>query len=104
MCQLRTLRADIPQYPPDVDAQAEVQLKYEGYVNRQVEIVERFQRMEHVRLPNDIDYSQISGLSREVCEKLSRIQPRSLGQASRISGVTPAAIALLSFYVKKKSA
>jgi len=57
-----------------------------------------------VRLPNDIDYSLISGLSREVCEKLSRVKPRSLGQASRIAGITPAAIALLSFYIKKKSA
>jgi len=101
---LRTIRADIPQYSHDVDAQAEIQIKYEGYVNRQLEIVERFHKLEHVRLPDDIDYSSISGLSREVCEKLSRIRPRSLGQASRISGLTPAAIILLSFYIKKKSA
>ena len=102
--QLRTLRPDIPRYKLDVDAQVEIQIKYQGYVDRQLEIVERFQRMEHVRLPDDIDYSLISGLSREVCEKLSRIRPRSIGQASRISGITPAAISLLSFYVKKKSA
>ena len=101
---LRTMRPDIPQYAQDVDAQAEIQIKYEGYVNRQLEIVERFQKIEHVRLPDDIDYSSISGLSREVSEKLSRIRPRSLGQASRISGMTPAAITLLSFYIKKKSA
>jgi tRNA uridine 5-carboxymethylaminomethyl modification enzyme len=100
--QLRTLRPDIPRYKLDVDAQIEIQIKYQGYVDRQLEIVERFQRMEHVRLPDDIDYSLISGLSREVCEKLSRIRPRSIGQASRISGITPAAISLLSFYVKKK--
>ncbi len=102
--QLRTLRPDIPSYKLDVDAQVEIQIKYQGYVDRQLEIVERFQRMEHVRLPDDIDYSLISGLSREVCEKLSRIRPRSIGQASRISGITPAAISLLSFYVKRKSA
>jgi len=101
---LRTVRPDIPQYARDVDAQVEIQIKYEGYVNRQIEIVERFQKLEHVRLPDDIDYSIISGISREVCEKLSRIRPRSLGQASRISGITPAAITLLSFYIKKKSA
>jgi tRNA uridine 5-carboxymethylaminomethyl modification enzyme len=101
---LRIVRADIPRHALDVDAQVEIQIKYEGYVNRQLEIVERFQRMEHVRLPNDIDYSLISGLSREVCEKLSRIRPRSLGQASRISGITPAAISLLSYYIRKKSA
>ena len=102
--QLRIIRPDIPRHASDVDAQAEIQIKYEGYVNRQLEIVERFQRMEHVRLPDDIDYSLVSGLSREVCEKLSRIRPRSLGQASRISGITPAAISLLSYYIKKKSA
>src|SRR5918996_6315201 len=104
LSQLRACRRDIPEYALDVDAQAEIQLKYEGYVNRQLEVVERFQRMEHVRLPDDIDYAQISGLSREVCEKLSRIRPRSLGQAARISGITPAAISLLSFYIKTKSA
>ena len=102
--QLRRVRPDIPNFKLDVDAQVEIQIKYQGYVNRQLEIVERFQRMEHVRLPNDIDYSLISGLSREVCEKLSRVRPRSLGQAARIAGITPAAIALLSFYIKKKSA
>ena len=101
---LRTMMPDIPQYAHDVDAQAEIQIKYEGYVHRQLEIVERFQKLEHIRLPDDIDYSSINGLSHEVCEKLSRIRPRSLGQASRISGITPAAITLLSFYIKKKSA
>ena len=102
--ELREMRPDIPQWTHDVDAQAEIQIKYEGYVSRQLEIVERFQKIEHVRIPEHIDYSEISGLSREVCEKLSRIRPRSLGQASRISGITPAAITLLSFYLKKKSA
>ncbi|MBM2802958.1 MAG: gidA [Deltaproteobacteria bacterium] len=100
--RLRKLVSDIPIVPPDVEAQAEIHIKYEGYVNRQLEIVERFKKMENVRLPEDIDYSKISGLSREVCEKLTRIQPRSIGQASRISGITPAALTLLSFYVKKR--
>lgn len=102
MERLRELIAEIPNVEPDVDAQVEIQLKYEGYVSRQLAIVERFQKMESVRLPDDIDYSQINGLSREVSEKLTRIQPRSLGQASRISGITPAALTLLSFYVKKR--
>ena len=99
--QLHSLCPDLPSLAVDIEAQAEVQIKYAGYVNRQLEIVERFQKMEHVRLPDDIDYSKISGLSREVCEKLTRIKPRSLGQASRISGITPAAVTLLSFYIKK---
>ena len=102
MAQLRKLAPGIPSVPLDVETQAEIQIKYEGYVNRQMEIVERFKKMENVRLPEDIDYSLISGLSREVCEKLTRIQPRSLGQASRIVGITPAALTLLSFYVKKR--
>jgi tRNA uridine 5-carboxymethylaminomethyl modification enzyme len=100
--QLRSMRSEIPQSAQYVDAQAEIQIKYAGYVSRQMDIVERFQKMEHVRLPDDIDYSQICGLSREVCEKLTQIRPRSLGQASRISGITPAAITLLSFYIKKE--
>ncbi|MSP38830.1 MAG: tRNA uridine-5-carboxymethylaminomethyl(34) synthesis enzyme MnmG [Deltaproteobacteria bacterium] len=102
MERLRKLVPNIPKVAPDVEAQAEIHIKYEGYVNRQLEIVERFQKMEHVRLPEDIDYAKISGLSREVCEKLTRIRPRSIGQASRISGITPAALTLLSFYMKKR--
>jgi tRNA uridine 5-carboxymethylaminomethyl modification enzyme len=104
LAQLRILRPDIPSHRPDVDAQVEIQVKYQGYVTRQQEIVERFQKMEHARLPESTDYSCISGLSREVCEKLTRIKPRSLGQAARIPGITPAAISLLSFYIKTKSA
>jgi tRNA uridine 5-carboxymethylaminomethyl modification enzyme len=104
MAQLRALRPDIPSNSQDVDAQAEIQLKYQGYVDRQIEIVERFQKMEHAKLPANIDYEQISGLSREVCEKLLRVKPQSLGQAARIPGITPAAISLLSFYIKKRSA
>ena len=104
LAQLRILRSDIPSFPVDVDAQVEIQIKYQGYVTRQQEIVERFQKMEHARLPENTDYARISGLSREVCEKLTRIKPRSLGQAARIPGITPAAISLLSFYIKTKSA
>jgi len=104
LAQIRMLHPDVPRYSQAVDAQAEIQLKYEGYVSRQLEIVERFKKMENAQLPLHIDYSKISGLSREVCEKLSRVRPQSIGQASRIPGITPAAISLLSFYVKKRSA
>ena len=102
LADIRVIFPDMINYSRDVDSQVEVQIKYQGYVNRQNDMVGRFQKMEDVRLPEDIDYSQISGISREVCEKLSRIQPRSLGQASRISGITPAAMTLLSFYLKKR--
>ena len=102
LADIRVIFPEMIKYSRDVDSQVEVQIKYQGYVNRQNDMVGRFQKMEDVRLPEDIDYSQISGISREVCEKLIRIQPRSLGQASRISGITPAAITLLSFYLKKR--
>jgi tRNA uridine 5-carboxymethylaminomethyl modification enzyme len=102
MANLRELDPQLPILSQDVGAQAEIQIKYAGYVNRQLEIVERFQRMEHLRLPDDMNYAEISGLSHEVQEKLTKIKPRSLGQASRISGITPAALTLLSFYVKKR--
>jgi tRNA uridine 5-carboxymethylaminomethyl modification enzyme len=101
--KLRRIDPNIPAAKPDVEAQAEVQIKYEGYVNRQLELVDRFRKMENVRLPHDLDYTQISGLSREVCEKLTRVKPLSIGQASRISGITPAALTLLSFHLKKRT-
>jgi tRNA uridine 5-carboxymethylaminomethyl modification enzyme len=104
MEQLRDISPDIPNHGPNVDAQTEIQLKYQGYVDRQSAIVERFRRMEQATIPANLDYAKISGLSREVCEKLLRIKPQSLGQAARIPGITPAAISLLSFYIKKKSA
>ena len=104
MDQLRDISPDIPNHGPNVDAQTEIQLKYQGYVDRQSAIVERFRRMEQATIPVNLDYAKISGLSREVCEKLLRIKPQSLGQAARIPGITPAAISLLSFYIKKKSA
>jgi len=104
MEQLRDISPDIPNHGPNVDAQTEIQLKYQGYVDRQSAIVERFRRMEQATIPPNLDYAKISGLSHEVCEKLVRIKPQSLGQAARIPGITPAAISLLSFYIKKKSA
>lgn len=101
--------SEIALFAPEVDGlssgialQAEVQIKYSGYVERQIEMVERFKKMENVRVPEDLDYSEIKGLSGEVREKLMKVKPRSLGQASRISGVTPVAISLLSVYLKRK--
>lgn len=92
----------LAEVPSHIGLQAEVEIKYSGYVQRQMEGVSRFRKMEAVRLPLDLDYATITGLSHEVREKLTRIQPRTLGQASRISGITPAAISLLSVYLKKK--
>ncbi len=82
--------------------QVEVEIKYSGYIRRQEEQVARFRRHENRRIPEDIDYSRIPGLSNEVVEKLSAVRPRSLGQAARISGVTPAAIGVLQVFIRKQ--
>ena len=81
--------------------QGEIEAKYQGYLQRQQELVDRSRRSETIALPDDLDYSDVSGLSREAVEKLSSIQPRTLGQAGRISGITPAAIACLEIHLKK---
>lgn len=80
----------------------ELQIKFKGYIARQKEQVERFKKMESMRLPEDLNYSELSGLSNEVVEKLTAVRPLSLGQASRISGVTPAAISVLQVHLRKK--
>jgi tRNA uridine 5-carboxymethylaminomethyl modification enzyme len=92
---------EIGNYSPHVATQLEVEVKYAGYLNRQTEMIARSKNMEGSRVPHDIDYAAINGLSREVREKLDRIRPLSIGQAARIPGITPAAISLLSVYVKK---
>jgi tRNA uridine 5-carboxymethylaminomethyl modification enzyme len=86
---------------PDAAAQVEVTVKYAGYVERQNDAVRRAAKMEHARIPAALDYGAIAGLSREVREKLSALRPQSLGQASRIAGVTPVAVALLSVHLRR---
>ncbi len=93
--------------PPDLDRQPfadeiELQVKYAGYIRRQEEQVRRFRKLEQTLLPEDMEYRGLPGLSNEVVEKLTRVQPRSLGQASRISGITPAAISVLQIHLKKQ--
>ena len=87
---------------PQVEIEVQLTVKYEGYINRQMEQVARFKKIENVRFPKEMDYTGLPGLSNEVVEKLNIIQPHSLGQASRISGVTPAAISVLQVYLKKE--
>jgi tRNA uridine 5-carboxymethylaminomethyl modification enzyme len=87
-----------------VAEQVAIQAKYAGYIDRQQTEINRTQRYEHLKLPDNVDYSLVSGLSNEVSEKLKRQRPETLGQASRIPGITPAAISLLLVHLKKKSA
>jgi len=84
--------------------QIEIEVKYSGFIQRQLKEVEKFRNLEGIRLPGDTEYINIPGLSREIKEKLTRIKPFNLGQASRISGITPAAISILMVYLRKKNA
>ncbi len=93
-------RADVP-LGSDVAAQVEVQIKYEGYIARQQEEVERHRQQEHLPIPDGMDFAAVRGLSREVEQLLSRHRPQTLGQAGRIAGVTPAALALLLVHLRR---
>ena len=85
-----------------VREQLQIEIKYEGYIARQQEVVDRFRRSEQVGIPEDMDYSGIDGLSTEVKEKLNKVRPVSLGQAARIPGMTPAAVAILAVLLRRK--
>jgi len=82
--------------------QAEIEVKYNGFIQRQLKEIGRFKNLEKIKIPLDFDYQKIPGLSREIKEKLKQCKPLNLGQASRISGVTPVAISILLIYLKKK--
>jgi len=90
-----------PKVAPVIAQEIEIQIKYQGYIERQEEQIARFRKMERLKIPANLDFKSIPSLSTEVKEKLSKIQPLSLGQASRISGITPAALSILMIYLKK---
>ncbi|AMK11739.1 tRNA uridine-5-carboxymethylaminomethyl(34) synthesis enzyme MnmG [Pseudodesulfovibrio indicus] len=99
--RLAVFRPELASMDEDVLAEAEVRVRYEGYLVKQEELVAKFKSLEDKVLPEDLDYAEVSGLTREVVEKLSKVQPRTLGQAGRISGVTPAALSCLEIHLKK---
>lgn len=92
-----------PELPEAVIHEVETQIKYEGYIAKEQQQVERMRRMEARHLPEDLDYAELKGLSMEAREKLSQIRPETLGQASRISGVSPADIAVLMVYLERRN-
>jgi tRNA uridine 5-carboxymethylaminomethyl modification enzyme len=100
--QLSFLLPEIDGIDPVVKEEVETIIKYEGYIARQMQQVERMKRMEDTKIPEDLDYNAVYGLTREVREKLGKVKPVSLGQASRISGVTPAALMALQVHFKRQ--
>ena len=92
---LAAVDPDRPAIDPMVAEQVEVELKYEGYIRRQQAAVDEMRRLEHVKLPPDVDYTTVVGLRKEAQEKLNKLRPHSIGQASRISGVSPADVSVL---------
>jgi tRNA uridine 5-carboxymethylaminomethyl modification enzyme len=86
----------------DEAAELETEIKYEGYVRRQAEVVERFSRLEDTAIPDWVDFKGVMGLSTEVSERLSAVRPQSLGQAARMPGITPAAISILAVHIKSR--
>lgn len=85
----------------DVISQIEMEIKYEGYIKRQMEQIDKFKKLEDFAIPDSFSYDNIPGLSKEIVQKLTNVRPNSLGQATRISGVTPAAISVLMVYLKR---
>ena len=98
---LSPLDADRPDLSDDVINEVQINIKYEGYIKRQIEEAEKFLKLEGKKIPSDIDYSKVLGLRLEAAEKLKKIRPENIGMASRISGVSPADIAVLLIYLGK---
>ena len=101
MAGLRGIAPELAELPHRSCEQLEISVKYAGYIQRQQEEIDRFRRTEGVTIPENFEFKKISGLSSEVVEKLDAIRPLNLGQASRIPGVTPAAIAILSVLLRR---
>ncbi len=99
--KLRLLPVAHPHLPEEVCEQVEIQIKYEGYIKKQQAQVERFQKLEEKRIPKEINYALVKGLSVEAREKLEKIKPAYIGQAARIAGVTPADISVLLIYLEQ---
>jgi tRNA uridine 5-carboxymethylaminomethyl modification enzyme len=99
---LHVFDPELSKIDEQVAAEIETRIKYEGYIDRQERQVHKLRQMEDMRLPQDIDYQKVHGLSTEVREKLGRVRPISLGQASRISGVTPAALMAVQVFLKAR--
>jgi tRNA uridine 5-carboxymethylaminomethyl modification enzyme len=95
--------AGLPRFDAAIEREIEIEAAYEGYVQRQLDEVDRMAGLETTRIPDGIDYARVEGLSAEATEKLRRVEPRTMGQASRISGITPAALTAIAIHLKRRT-
>ena len=98
---IKDIDKDRKELPEDVKEQVNIELKYEGYIKRQLRQVEQYKKLENKKIPEDIDYDDVYSLRKEAVQKLKELRPASVGQASRISGVSPADISVLLIYLGK---
>ncbi len=96
----KSRRDEIPSFPEIIRKQIDLEVKYEGYIKRQIKEAERFRKLEQVRIPPSLEYKKIKGIRKEAQEKLDEIRPESIGQASRISGISPCDISMLYVYIE----
>lgn len=99
---LKEIDKDRPNLPIDVWEEAQIQIKYKGYIEKQMQQVQQFKKLEAKKIPDDLDYNEVSSLRIEARQKLIKIKPENIGQASRISGVSPADISVLLIYIEQK--
>ena len=103
MCKIREIWPKIPFFSKEIDEQMEINAHYKGYLKKQSADIYAFKRDENLKIPNNFDYEKLSGLSNEVLSKFKEIQPKTMGQALRIDGITPAAVFILLSHIKRKS-
>ena len=103
MAKIRQVFPDIPYFGAIIDKQVEIDAHYKGYLDRQLKDIAAFNKDDSIIIPNDIKYDSLSGLSNEVKAKLSKIRPNTIGQATRIDGITPAAIVILLSHIKRSN-
>ena len=103
MVKIRGIWPEIEDFGSEIDEQVEINSHYRGYLKKQKADILAFKRDENLSIPDNLDYDQFSGLSNEVKAKLKEIRPKTMGQALRIDGITPAAVYILLSHVKRKS-
>ena len=103
MSKIRKIWPEIKYFSREIDEQIEIKAHYKGYLKKQDADILAFKRDENLKIPENLDYEQFSGLSNEVKSKFKEIKPKTLGQALRIDGITPAAVYILLSHVKRKS-